>query len=322
MPKRKLLGCSFPVIVIIFLLIVALLISSFLAGPLGQSMLGNLGMPEWMQVPRPHVELEAVEIFSIFGWAISNGVIAGWISIVVLVVFAYFGTRHMKIVPTGVQKVFEFILGSLLDFCKSVAGETWGRRFFPLVCTIFLYVIANGLISKIPSFETLYITLPNGHEALLLRDANTDINLPLALALVSFVAVEYYGFKALGGRQYLKGWINLGSLKKGMGHLVHGRPRAAVGGLFMGVIDLFVSVLEDLSKVTRVVSFTFRLFGNMTAGAILLLIIGFLVPYIISVPFYGLELLVSFIQALVFAGLTLVFLTMAVSGHGDAESKH
>jgi F-type H+-transporting ATPase subunit a len=321
MPKRKILGISFPVLIAVFALIVILLIFGFLGGSLGQSMVGNIGLPEWLTVPKPEVELEAGVIFSIFGWPISNGVIASWISIAVLVLFAWLATRRMKLVPTGAQRVLEFIMGSLLDFCKSVAGEKWGRRFFPLVCTIFLFVITNGLLSKIPGFETLYITLPNGHTTLLLRDANTDINLPLALALVSFVAVEYYGFRALGGRHYLREFVNVTQLSQGIRQLFRGKIRPALGGIFMGIIELFVSLLEDLSKVTRVVSFTFRLFGNMLAGAILLLIISFLASWVVTVPFYVLELLVSFIQALVFGGLTLVFLTMAVSGHRVEEEK-
>ena len=85
--------------------------------------------------------------------------------------------------------------------------------------------------------------------------------------------------------------------------------------MFNGVIDIFVGVLETLSEFIRIVSFTFRLFGNMTAGEILLLIVAFLVPWILALPFYGLELLVGFVQALIFGGLTLVFATIAVTHH-------
>ena len=86
-------------------------------------------------------------------------------------------------------------------------------------------------------------------------------------------------------------------------------------GLFQTAIDIFVGLLELLSELVRVVSFTFRLFGNMTAGEILLLVTAFLVPFVFSLPFYGLELLVGFIQALIFAGLTLVFVTIAIVPH-------
>ncbi|TET26150.1 MAG: F0F1 ATP synthase subunit A, partial [Dehalococcoidia bacterium] len=85
--------------------------------------------------------------------------------------------------------------------------------------------------------------------------------------------------------------------------------------LFSGAIDIFVGLLELLSELVRIISFTFRLFGNMTAGEILLLIVAFLVPWVLALPFYGLELLVGFVQALIFGGLTLVFATIAVTPH-------
>jgi F-type H+-transporting ATPase subunit a len=89
-----------------------------------------------------------------------------------------------------------------------------------------------------------------------------------------------------------------------------------LSGLITGVINIFVGFLEALSELVRIVSFTFRLFGNMTAGEILLLIAMFLIPWVFALPFYGLELLVGFVQALIFGGLTLVFLTVAVGAHG------
>ncbi len=107
-----------------------------------------------------------------------------------------------------------------------------------------------------------------------------------------------------------------------MGQIFRGRLKAGLSGLITGVINIFVGFLEALSELVRIVSFTFRLFGNMTAGEILLLIAMFLVPWIFALPFYGLELLVGFVQALIFGGLTLVFLTVAVAPHGAEAAQH
>jgi F-type H+-transporting ATPase subunit a len=105
-----------------------------------------------------------------------------------------------------------------------------------------------------------------------------------------------------------------------MGQLVRGRFRAALSGLFTGFIDMFVGVLEALSEFIRIISFTFRLFGNMTAGMVLLLMVAFLIPWVVAVPFYGLEMLLGFVQALIFGGLTLIFAVMAVKPHeGELE---
>jgi F-type H+-transporting ATPase subunit a len=184
------------------------------------------------------------------------------------------------------------------------------------VTTIFLFVAFNAWLSLIPGFGSITITNAEGHHVHLLRGANTDINMPLALALVSFIFVEYFGLKSLGIR-YLRKFLNVGQFFSSLGQVIRGKLRAGLGGLFSGFINIFVGLLETLSEFIRIVSFTFRLFGNMTAGEILLLIAAFLIPWVFAIPFYGLELLVGFVQALIFGGLTLVFLTLAVAHHGE-----
>jgi F-type H+-transporting ATPase subunit a len=315
-PKRRgCLGCSFPILIIIVVVFLALCIIGFLAGPIGQGLLKNFGVilnfPSWLQVPRPEPHLPAPEIFSLFGLPITNTIIAGWFTVVVLVVISYVVTRRMKIVPGRLQAAFEFLLGWVYDLCQSVAGEENGRRFFPIIVTIFLFVLFNAWLSLIPGFGSITI----GHHELI-RGANTDVNTPLAIALISFVFVEFYGLRTLGIR-YLRKFINTGQFFRSIGHMFRGKFNLM--GLFSGVIDIFVGGLEILSEFIRIVSFTFRLFGNMTAGEILLLIAAFLVPWVLALPFYGLEMLVGFVQALIFSGLTLVFVTIAVTPH-EAES--
>jgi F-type H+-transporting ATPase subunit a len=276
-------------------------------------MLGDLGL-SWLSVPQPEPKLPAEVVFHLFGFPITNSIIGAWITIIVLVGLAYAVTRRMKLIPGRGQSAFEFLVGWLYDFCRNVAGEKNGRRFFPVVATIFLFVAFNAWLSLIPGFGSIEAITAEGEHVHLLRGANTDINLPLALALISFVFVEYFGIRSLGFR-YLGKFINVGQLFRSTGQLLRGRFKAGLGGLFTGFIDVFVGILEGLSELIRIVSFTFRLFGNMTAGEILLLIVAFLVPWVLALPFYGLELLVGFVQALIFAGLTLVFVTLAVTSH-------
>jgi len=280
MPKKGCLGFSLPVLAGVLFVFLLLLVIGFIIGPLGKSMFGDLGLPAWLSVPQPKPELPAEEVFQLFGFPITNSVIGAWITIIVLVGFSYVITRRMKVVPGRLQSAFELLLGWLYNLCQRVAGEENGRRFFPIVATIFLFVAFNA-----------------------------------ALALVSFIFVEYFGLKSLGVR-YLGKFINVGQFFRGVGHIARGSLRTGFSGLITGLIHIFVGFLEALSELVRIVSFTFRLFGNMTAGEILLLIAAFLVPWVFALPFYGLELLVGFVQALIFSGLTLVFLTLAVSHHG------
>ena len=318
MPKRGFLGCSFPVLVGIGIVILALGVISLLSGALGKSLLGDIGLPSWLSVPQPHPQLPAEVVFYLLGFPITNSIITAWLSIIVLVGISYAVTHRLKLIPTRLQSMLESALGWLLNFCQEVAGEENGRRFFPIVATIFLFVITNAWLSLIPGFGSILITNAEGETIHLLRGANTDINLPLALALISFIFVEYWGLSSLGGLRYLRKFVNVGQFFRGIGQLVRGRLRAGLIGMFNGVIDVFVGVLETLSELIRIVSFTFRLFGNMTAGEILLLIVAFLVPWVLALPFYGLELLIGFVQALIFGGLTLVFATIAVTHH-EAE---
>ncbi len=311
MSKRGGSGWKLPLLIGVLLVLLTL---SFISGPLGNSLFGDLGLPDWFSLERPDPKLPAEVVFHLFDFPVSNTIIATWLSIILLVGIFYAVTRRIRLIPGRGQGVLEAVLGWLLSFCQSVAGEENGRRFFPIIATIFLFVIINAWMSLLPGFGSIMVTGAEGHPVHLLRGANTDINLPLALALISFLFVEYYGIKSLGWRYFGK-FINLGRFVWGLGQLFRGRFKAGLGGLFSGAIDIFVGVLEAMSELIRIVSFTFRLFGNMTAGEILLLIVSFLVPWVMALPFYGLELLVGFVQALIFGGLTLVFVTLAVTPH-------
>jgi F-type H+-transporting ATPase subunit a len=310
--KRGCLGCSFPVLIIIVIIALAIVVIGFLAGPLGKSIIGDIGLPSWLSVPAPEPHLPAPVLFHIFGLPITNTMLAGWITVIFLVLVSWLITRRMKLIPGKLQAAFEFILGWIFDFCKSVAGEENGRKFFPVICTIFLFVAFNAWLSLLPVGWIEF----NGHE--LFRGSNTDVNTPLAIALVSFVFVEYYGLRTLG-MKYLRKFINLGGFFGSIGNVFKGRVKQGLTGLFSGFVDMFVGGLETLSEFIRIVSFTFRLFGNMTAGEILIMVAAFLIPMAIGWMVYGLGLFIGFIQALVFSGLTLAFASMAVTSH-DEES--
>jgi F-type H+-transporting ATPase subunit a len=290
--------------------------------------IGSLFFP----VPQPHVVLPAAAIFHIGGFPIYNTLLASWLTILVLVAMFYFATRKMKLIPKGWQNAMEAVCEALYNFVEGVAGAQNARRFFPVIATIFLYVIIAAFTSLLPGFDTIGI----GHsgeqpgaffgiyqgwivEEPLLRKANTDINFPLALAIISFFFVEYCGIRALGLRHYGSKFIRVGQLFHSLGQLFRGKVRSGVSGLFAGLIDIFIGAMEALSEFIRIISFTFRLFGNMTAGMVLLLLISFLIPWVVAVPFYGLEMFFGFIQALIFGGLTLVFASLAVRPHGAEQ---
>jgi len=315
--KRGCLGCSLPVAIIVLLLVVGLLFIGFAAGPVGQSLFGNI-LPGWLSIPEPEIELPASVVFHVFGFPVTNTLFTTWITMLVLVGLSIAATRKMKIIPKGIQNLFESLLGFIYNLCQDVAGEKNGRMFFPVVATVFLFVGFNAWLGLIPGYNSLTIKTAEG-VVHLLRPANTDFNTPLAIALSAVLAVQVFGFKQLRAK-YAGKFFNFGRIFKSFGLLFKGKVMDALTGMVTGFVEAFVGLLELLSElVIHVISFTFRLFGNMTAGEILLMMIAFLVPMLVPIIFYGLEVLIGFIQAIIFSGLTLIFMTTAVSHHEAEE---
>ncbi|MXZ92793.1 MAG: F0F1 ATP synthase subunit A [Chloroflexi bacterium] len=252
---------------------------------------------------KAHGEKESHHGLGLMQFAVTNTMLSAWLTSVIMLVFFIGGAGRPKLVPTRLQALVEMLFELVLNFASSILGPEMGRRAFPVVATIFFFVLFNAWIAifLIPIYQAVGFGANVGGEfklaTHLVRPAGTDLNMPLALALVSFLFVEYWGFRAHG----------FGYLKKffAFGDILRGRPS--------GLINVFVGLLELVSELVRIVSFTFRLFGNMTAGEILVIMITFLVPFVATQFVFGLELLVGLIQSVIFAGLTLVFLSVAVS---------
>jgi len=312
-------GRLIKILILFFIPVLLLFIIGLVFGPLGSSFLGK-EPPSIFKVPKPHIALPSETVFHVGNFSITNTLIGSWFTIIVLVSLSYFCTRRIKLIPGRLQAMVEVVLEGLLNFVESVAGSKHARMIFPGVATIFIYVIANAYLALLPIFGTIGIHEHEGEFVSLFRAANTDINVPLSIAVMSFIFVETWGMRSVGVFHYLSEFINVGQLGQGLKQLVSGKIRLAPMNILFGFINLFVGVLEIFSHLTRMVSFTFRLFGNMTAGEILILVSCFLVPLVFTIPFYGLELLIGLIQALIFSGLTLVFGTVATAPlHEETE---
>ncbi|UCH50402.1 MAG: F0F1 ATP synthase subunit A [Chloroflexota bacterium] len=313
-------GCSIRIIALVAILLLALFLTGFVFGPIGSSFLDTKA-PAFLAVTKPHIEIPPEGILHTPVLTITNTLIASWLTIIVLIGLFYAFTRKMKLIPGRLQGLAEVIVEIILNFIKSAAGEKNARIFFPMVATIFLYVLTNAFLALLPFFGTIGIYEHSGAFVPILRGANTDINLPLSIALIAVISVEYWGVRSLGSFRYLNSFFNFGQLRDGFVSLFKGKIRPAISGILFGIINLYVGVLEVLSHLIRIISFTLRLFGNMTAGEILLVVVCFLTLFSIPIFIYGLELLMGLIQALIFAGLTLVFGIIALTPH-DEGSEH
>lgn len=245
--------------------------------------------------------LSSETIAHIGSFPLRNTMVASWMAILVLVIIALvLRKKGLKIVPKGFQNFIEAIIELLFDFFTSVTQDVkQTKRFFPIVATIFLFIITANWMGIFPGFGPIGIYEEHeGRKILvpLFRSAYSDVNLTLALALISAILTQFLGIVSLGFFKYTGKFI-VNPLKDPIG--------------------CFVGVLELISEFAKIISFSFRLFGNIFAGEILLVVMSFLVPFIAPLPFYGLELFVGFVQALVFALLTLVFMKTAVTSHHE-----
>jgi F-type H+-transporting ATPase subunit a len=317
------LGCSSRLVVILSILLLAMVLASFTFGPIGAKLFG-VQVPPAIQVSKPHVALPSEAMFHVGDFKITNTLISSWITIIFLCTIFFFATRKMKMIPGRLQNFAEVVVDGIYGAIQGVSGEKHVKTFFPLVTTIFLYVATNAMMALIPIWgtwgpieqktegtHTFAVIVP------FLRAANTDINLTLSIALISFFFIEFLGFSKIGALHYIDSFFQFSELGKAFKELFKGNSKAFVSGLAFGFINIYVGILEILSHLIRIVSFTFRLFGNMTAGEILIGVMTFLVALVVPSIFYGFETLFGLLQALIFAGLTLVFGIMAVTPHHE-----
>ncbi len=242
-----------------------------------------------------HISLSAEPLFNLHGFTVTNSILTTWIVTGFLILISLYLNRTLKTQGkiSGLQLLFEFIIEGLHDLTETIAGSRKTRVFFPFVATFFIFIIVSNWSGILPGVGSIGV-VKNVHGETefvpIFRAPTADINTTLALGFISMVLVQYFGVKYLK-LSYFKKFLNFNSF-----------------------IDFFVGILELISDIAKVISFAFRLFGNIFAGEVLLAVIGYLLPLANS-PFLGMEVFVGFIQALVFAMLSLVFFSMATDSH-------
>jgi F-type H+-transporting ATPase subunit a len=246
-----------------------------------------------------NISLKAENIFSIGNFTVTNAVLLAFMVLILLSVLAVILKSKLKMVPGMFQNVAELVLEGALGLMDSVLGNRkTSEKYLPLVLTIFLFVLFSNWFGLVPGVGS--ITVGHGAAAVpLLRSPASDLNFTLALALIAVTMINVFGAAAVG----LKG-------------------RLSVFFNFSSPLKFFVGILELISEFARIISFTFRLFGNVFAGEVLLAIMALLVPYLVPLPFMFLEIFVGFIQAFIFGMLTLVFVALAVTPHEGENAGH
>jgi F-type H+-transporting ATPase subunit a len=289
-----------------------------------------------IQLPAERLSHEPLFVLPVIGeFYLTNTIVATLIADVLLLLIAFGvnrATRSGNLIPKGVTGAIEAILEGINNLTQSTAGR-WARSIFPFFATITLLVLVVNWMELIPGVDSIGILEPSDHGfpveevvpgvytivppedeaheggyALVpyVRVASTDLNFTVALALISIFMVQVFGVRALG-ISYFSKFFNVKT--------IFTRP-------VFGVIDFGVGILELVSEISRILSFSFRLFGNIFAGSVLLFVIGTLIPVFAQSGVLMLEFFVGIIQALVFGLLTMVFMAQATAGHGDHGEGH
>jgi F-type H+-transporting ATPase subunit a len=288
----------------------------------------------------PHIQLPAeaysheplftLPVIGEFYW--TNTMTAMILADIILVLIALVVRRSASggnLVPSGLSGAVEALLEIIYNLTESTAGR-WAKAIFPYFATITLFVLIVNWMELIPFVDSfgiiehvshgaegyavqpfgpfLTITKQAGEYTIVpyVRVLSTDLNFTVALALISVVMTQVFGVRSLGAGYFVK-FVNVGGIFK--------RP-------VFGVIDFAVGLLETISEISKILSFSFRLFGNIFAGSVLLFVIGYLVPVFAQSIFLMLEFFVGLIQAVVFGMLTMVFMAQATQGHGEHEEEH
>jgi F-type H+-transporting ATPase subunit a len=294
----------------------------------------------------------AEPVFYVGGFVVSNAILVSWVVALLLILVAFTVTRNPKLVPSGLQNLMEIVVEAIYNLVHQTTGGDAKRTrwFFPFVATFLLYILVGNMLGLLPGFGPigvvhqedpkhpahaegvielfelpasfsvpgeLHVPAKTGehggeHEAKaeffpFFRAPSADFNFTLAFALISWIMTQAYGVFNLGLLKFLSKYIVLGKILKGQ--------------IGMGLLDFVVGILEAISEISKIISLSFRLFGNIFAGEVLLLVMFILFP-LLPLPFYFLELMVAAIQAFVFAVLTLVFMTQATTAPHGAEEHH
>jgi len=247
------------------------------------------------------ISVSAEKLFTVLGFPVSNSLLTTILVSLVLIWFAALFQENLRQIPRRFQAAIEMMYELLLNTCESVIGrKDVAREIFPFVATQFLFILLSNYTGLIPGFGSL---TTDAHP--IFRAPTSDLNTTVALAVITVIYIQYLGIKHLGAREYASRFFTKSS-----------------------IIDGMVGFQELISEFIRIISFSFRLFGNIFAGEVMIAVVTWLMisyfPYvaILPLPFYLLEIFVGLIQAVVFSFLTIIFTSLAVTSHHAPDPAH
>ncbi|MFA6322469.1 MAG: FoF1 ATP synthase subunit a [Candidatus Buchananbacteria bacterium] len=265
--------------------------------------------------------LFAEPIFSVGNFTVTNSLITSWIVVVIIIVLSAMIRKNLATVPKGLQNYAEMILDGALNLADSVTGSRKkSMKFLPIVLPLFFFILISNWLGLLPGVGTVgMVERSHGENVFVpfLRGGTADLNTTLALAIMAIVLTHIFGVVMTSSWKHLNRFIGLNLLVEIPRKIIKEKDFTV---LLVNPIKFFVGIIEIVGELAKVASLSFRLFGNVFAGEVLLGAMAAIFAFALPIPFMFLEVLVGVIQALIFSLLTLVFLTVMTTEHDHEES--
>jgi F-type H+-transporting ATPase subunit a len=264
--------------------------------------------------------LFAEPVAHVGGFTITNSLINSWMAVLILAIFFILVGKKRKSSPAGeprgIQNLFEIILEQALTLADSITSDRKkSEKLLPITLALFLFILVNNWLGLLPGMGTIgFVEHTQGHNLFVpyFRGGTADINTTLALALIAVIGSHVMGVITVGAWGHLNKFVNLKALAE-----IPGKVRNDVSIILVNPIKAFVGIVEFIGEIAKIASLSFRLFGNIFAGEVLLASMMALFAFFLPLPFMFLEIIVGLIQALIFSLLTLVFMTIAMESHEE-----
>jgi F-type H+-transporting ATPase subunit a len=263
----------------------------------------------------------AEPIFNIGSFQVTNSLINSWFAVLVIIALCIFLRLNIKKVPGKIQHIFEIFLEGALSLCDQVTNDRKTTlKIFPLVASLFIFILINNWLGLLPVVGSMgFLAKEAGHSIFipLFRAGTADINTTLALSIAIVIGSNIFGIIAIGAWKTFNKYVNI----KALGGIFT-KFREDKNVVIVAPITFFVGILELIGEIAKVASLSFRLFGNVFAGEVLLASMGAIFLYLLPTPFLFLEVFIGLIQALIFSLLATVYFTIASQDHGEHEEEN
>lgn len=262
------------------------------------------------------ISIAAEPIFHIGSFTVTNSLLNSWVAILIIVILSLLIRRKIARVPKGLQNIVEIVFEQALSLADSITGSREkSMKFLPIVLPLFIFILINNWLGILPGIGSIGFFEGEGDHKLFVpffRGATADLNTTLALAVVTIILTHIFGVMMTGAWSHFNKFIRINLFLELPRKVFKEKEYAA---LLINPIQFFVGLIEIVGEFAKMASLSFRLFGNIFAGEVLLGAMALIFAYVLPIPFMFLEIFVGMIQALVFSILALVFMSIMSTDH-------